>query len=230
MTRPRLLLVEDEPGLQLSLTDRLSAEGYHVEGASDGHTAVARATGEAFDVIVLDVMLPGRDGFEVLRAVRQQGVTTPVLMLTARGQVVDKVVGLKMGADDYLTKPFHMGELLARIAAVRRRAAASAQSTPGIVSVGDLVIDLTRREVRRGEEEIRLTRKEFDLLQEFVIHADRVLTYSHLLNAVWGPGYDDPHLVQVHVGNLRRKLQQGSSGRRLILPLSGIGYRLRTGA
>src|SRR5690606_35503909 len=124
-----------------SLTDRLSAEGYHVESARDGHTAVARATGEAFDVIVLDVMLPGRDGFEVLRAVRQQGVTTPVLMLTARGQVVDKVVGLKMGADDYLSKTFEAAELVARLEAIRRRAPATTGASVTRYEFGGVAVD-----------------------------------------------------------------------------------------
>ena len=118
----RLLLVEDEPGLQLALSDRLAAEGYSVETAGDGNIAVARATGEPFDVIVLDVMLPGRDGFDVAKTIRQQGIQTPILMLTARTQVVDRVVGLKLGADDYLTKPFETIELLARIEALMRRA------------------------------------------------------------------------------------------------------------
>ena len=114
MSDKRLLLVEDEPGLQLALSDRLSAEGYSVETAGDGNLAVTRATGEPFDVIVLDVMLPGRDGFDVAKTIRQQGIQTPILMLTARTQVVDRVVGLKLGADDYLTKPFETIELLAR--------------------------------------------------------------------------------------------------------------------
>ena len=122
MPDKRLLLVEDEPGLQLALSDRLTAEGYTVETAGDGNLAVTRATGEPFDVIVLDVMLPGRDGFDVARTLRQQGIQTPILMLTARSQVVDRVVGLKLGADDYLTKPFETIELLARLEALMRRA------------------------------------------------------------------------------------------------------------
>ena len=116
MSEKRLLLVEDEPGLQLALSDRLSAEGYSVETAGDGNVAVTRATGEPWDIIVLDVMLPGRDGFDVAKTIRQQGIQTPILMLTARSQVVDRVVGLKLGADDYLTKPFETIELLARLA------------------------------------------------------------------------------------------------------------------
>ena len=126
MSSARVLLVEDEPGLQLALTDRLTSEGYQVETAGDGNTAVTRAAGEPFDLIVLDVMLPGRDGFDVARTLRQQGIQTPILMLTARSEVVDRVVGLKLGADDYLTKPFEMIELLARLEALLRRAPSSA--------------------------------------------------------------------------------------------------------
>src|SRR5687768_15720997 len=136
MPSARLLLVEDEPGLQLALSDRLVAEGYRVETAGDGDTAVHRATGEPFDLIILDVMLPGRDGFDVARTVRQHGVQTPILMLTARGQVVDRVVGLKLGADDYLTKPFEMIELLARVEALLRRGRAPVAA--GTYAFGDV--------------------------------------------------------------------------------------------
>ena len=130
MPSARVLLVEDEPGLQLTLSDRLAAEGYAVETAGDGDTAIRRGSGEPFDVILLDVMLPGRDGFEVARSLRQQGVMTPILMLTARSQIVDRVVGLKLGADDYLTKPFDTLELLARVEALLRRAPASRSTSP----------------------------------------------------------------------------------------------------
>src|SRR2546421_11064850 len=129
----RILLVEDEPGLLMTLTDRLQSEGYTVETATDGETGLQRAAGERFDLIILDVMLPRKNGFDVCRDLRQQGVTTPVIMLTARGQVVDKVVGLKIGADDYVTKPFEMMELLARIEACLRRAPAPTTVTPPAV-------------------------------------------------------------------------------------------------
>jgi two-component system, OmpR family, alkaline phosphatase synthesis response regulator PhoP len=225
-TRARVLLAEDEPGLVLTLTDRLSAEGYRVEAVGTGNAALERGTGDAFDIILLDVMLPGRDGFDVCRTLRQRGVAAPILMLTARGQVVDRVVGLRLGADDYLTKPFHAGELLARIRAVLRRAAHE-EHPPSRITAGDLVIDLASREVRRGEEQIHLTRTEFDLLHELVTHAEKVLTYSYLLDAVWGPGYDDIHLVQVHVGNLRRKIERRPAGTRRIVPVPAVGYRFR---
>jgi two-component system, OmpR family, alkaline phosphatase synthesis response regulator PhoP len=162
----RLLLVEDEPGLQLALSDRLSAEGYSVETAGDGNVAVTRATGEPFDVIVLDVMLPGRDGFDVAKTIRSHGIQTPILMLTARSQVVDRVVGLKLGADDYLTKPFETIELLARIEALLRRA----PSGPSGVSLeryqfGDITVDVRKAEVTQKGQQLELSAKEFQLLK-----------------------------------------------------------------
>ena len=158
MSEKRLLLVEDEPGLQLALSDRLTAEGYSVETAGDGNVAVTRATGELFDVIVLDVMLPGRDGFDVAKTIRSQGIQTPILMLTARSQVVDRVVGLKLGADDYLTKPFETIELLARIEALLRRA----PSGPSGVTLeryqfGDITVDVRRAEVTHKGVELDLS-------------------------------------------------------------------------
>ena len=148
MSEKRLLLVEDEPGLQLALSDRLSAEGYTVATAGDGNVAVTRATGEPWDIIILDVMLPGRDGFDVAKTIRQQGIQTPILMLTARTQVVDRVVGLKLGADDYLTKPFETIELLARLEALLRRAPSG---SPGLAlerySFGDITVDVRKAEV-----------------------------------------------------------------------------------
>src|SRR5918996_2604929 len=154
----RLLLVEDEPGLQLALSDRLAAEGYAVETAGDGNVAIQRATGEPFDIIVLDVMLPGRDGFDVAKTIRQQGVQTPILMLTARTQVVDRVVGLKLGADDYLTKPFETIELLARIEALLRRA----PSGPSGVSLeryqfGNILVDVRKAEVTQQGQPLELS-------------------------------------------------------------------------
>ncbi|MFP5378502.1 MAG: response regulator transcription factor [Vicinamibacteria bacterium] len=226
MTRPRLLLVEDEPGLQLSLTDRLSAEGYHVEGASDGHTAVARATGEAFDVIVLDVMLPGRDGFEVLRAVRQQGVTTPVLMLTARGQVVDKVVGLKMGADDYLTKPFEAAELVARLEAIRRRAPAAPGASVTRFEFADVTIDTRKAEVTRDGRPVDLSAKEFHLLRYFIEHRGATLSHEELLHEVWGyQNTPSTRTVDVHVAWLRQKLEPNPKVPQHILTVHGLGYK-----
>jgi two-component system KDP operon response regulator KdpE len=150
------------------------------------------------------------------------------VLLTAADAPQTKMSALDLGADDYLTKPFHMGELLARVRAVLRRTAASTAPPSPVVRVGALTIDLARREVTRGEESIKLTKTEFELLRELVTHADKVLTYRHLLDAVWGQEYDDIHYVHVHVGNLRRKLEGGPTGPRLILSVPGVGYRFRS--
>ncbi len=223
--KKRLLLIEDEPGLVLTLTDRLTSEGYHVETALDGEEGLARALGEPFDLILLDVMLPHKNGFDVCRDLRQQGVAVPVLMLTARGQVVDKVVGLKLGADDYLTKPFEMIELLARIEALLRRAPAP-QNTPALYQFGDVRIDFRRAEVVRGGEPVELSAKEFQLLRYFVEHAGAVLSREELLNNVWDyAALPTTRTVDVHVSWLRQKLEPNPRRPQHILTVHGMGYK-----
>jgi two-component system alkaline phosphatase synthesis response regulator PhoP len=223
----RLLLVEDEPGLQLALTDRLSAEGYAVETAGDGPSAIVRATGEPFDVIVLDVMLPGRDGFDVAKTIRSQGVQTPILMLTARTQVVDRVVGLKLGADDYLTKPFETIELLARIEALLRRAPSA---SPGLAferyQVGDITVDVRRAEITRAGHAVDLSAKEFQLLKYFIEHRGATLSRDELLHEVWGyNATPSTRTVDVHVAWLRQKLEPNSRVPQYILTVHGLGYK-----
>jgi two-component system alkaline phosphatase synthesis response regulator PhoP len=223
----RLLLVEDEPGLQLALSDRLAAEGYAVETAADGNLAVTRATGEPFDVIVLDVMLPGRDGFDVAKTIRAQGVQTPILMLTARSQVVDRVVGLKLGADDYLTKPFETIELLARIEALMRRAPAG---SPGIslerYQFGDITVDVRKAEVMQKGEELDLSAKEFQLLKYFIEHRGATVSRDELLHEVWGyNATPSTRTVDVHVAWLRQKLEPNPRVPRYILTVHGLGYK-----
>ena len=183
----RILLVEDEPGVALTLTDRLHDEGYVVETAADGEEGMARATAEAFDLVVLDVMLPGRNGFDVCRDLRQKGVDSPILMLTARRQVADRVVGLKLGADDYLTKPFDVSELLARVEARLRRAApAAAAPAAGAYRFGTVEVDFRRAEVRREGRLLPLAAKEYQLLRYFIRHRGATLSRDELLNGVWG--------------------------------------------
>jgi two-component system alkaline phosphatase synthesis response regulator PhoP len=223
----RLLLVEDEPGLQLALSDRLVAEGYAVETAGDGHAAIARATGAPFDVIVLDVMLPGRDGFDVAKTIRQQGVQTPILMLTARTQVVDRVVGLKLGADDYLTKPFETIELLARIEALLRRAPTGS----GGVSLeryqfGDIVVDARKAEVSQDGRLLELSAKEFHLLKYFIEHRGATVSRDELLHEVWGyNATPSTRTVDVHVAWLRQKLEPNPRVPQYILTVHGLGYK-----
>jgi len=225
----RLLLVEDEPGLQLTLTDRLVAEGYEVETAGDGETGLRRALTGGFDLVVLDVMLPRRDGFDVCRTLRQHGVTTPVLMLTARGQVVDRVVGLKLGADDYLTKPFESAELLARIEALLRRAgrADDAQAAAGVRYVfGDVVVDVRRAEVTRAGTAVELSAKEFHLLRYFLEHRGATISRDELLQEVWGYEHTpSTRTVDVHVAWLRQKLEANPKVPQLIQTVHGLGYK-----
>jgi two-component system, OmpR family, alkaline phosphatase synthesis response regulator PhoP len=222
----RLLLVEDEPGLQLALSDRLASEGYHVETAPDGNIAVARATGEPFDIIVLDVMLPGRDGFDVARTLRQQGIQTPILMLTARGQVVDRVVGLKLGADDYLIKPFEMIELLARLEALLRRAPAAAGVALERYQFGDVLVDVRKAEVTRRGSLVELSAKEFHLLRYFIEHRGATISRDELLHEVWGyQATPSTRTVDVHVAWLRQKLEANPRVPQFILTVHGLGYK-----
>jgi two-component system, OmpR family, alkaline phosphatase synthesis response regulator PhoP len=221
----RILLVEDEPSLVLTLTDRLASEGYRVESAHDGETALALAGREPFDLILLDVMLPGKSGFDVCRDLRQRGFETPVLMLTARSQVVDRVVGLKLGADDYLTKPFEMEELLARVEALLRRARAPLASTGGY-AFGDVRVDFRRAEVWREGKTVRLSSLELKLLRYLVEHRGELLSREELLDRVWG--YDataQTRTVDVHVASLRQKLERNPARPEFILTVHRLGYR-----
>jgi len=221
----RVLLVEDEPGLVLTLTDRLRSEGYEVQSASDGASGLARATRERWDVILLDVMLPGASGFDVCRDLRHQGVTTPVIMLTARSQVVDKVLGLKLGADDYLTKPFDMLELTARIE-VQLRRASTPSTAPNQYTFGDIVLDVRKAEVTRHGQPIEMSAREFLLLKYLVEHREATLTRDELLNEVWGyHSMPSTRTVDVHVAWLRQKIEPNVRHPQYLLTVHGMGYK-----
>ena len=221
----KLLLVEDEPGLVMTLTDRLLAEGYEVESVGEAPAALERASGGGYDAILLDVMLPGGNGFDVCRSLRQRGVQTPILMLTARGQVVDRVVGLKLGADDYLVKPFEMAELLARIEALLRRAPAPASSPDGY-RFGDVTIDFRRAEVTKAGRRVDLSAREFKLLRYFVEHRGAALSRDELLNEVWGyNSMPSTRTVDVHVAWLRQKLETNPRHPEYLLTVHGLGYK-----
>ncbi len=231
MAEGRLLLVEDEPGLQLTLTDRLAAEGYEVETAGDGELGLTRALTGTFDLVVLDVMLPKRDGFDVCRTLRQRGNTTPILMLTARGQLVDKVVGLKLGADDYLVKPFEAMELLARVEALLRRAGNGQAPPAGTAGAtrfefGDVTVDTRKAEVVRGGLPLDLSAKEFHLLRYFLEHRGATISRDELLQEVWGYEHTpSTRTVDVHVAWLRQKLEANPKVPQLILTVHGLGYK-----
>jgi len=221
----RILLIEDEPGLVMTVTDRLASEGYEVASASDGPSGLERAAREPWDVILLDVMLPGLSGFDLCRDLRQRGITTPVIMLTARGQVVDKVVGLKLGADDYLVKPFDLLELTARIDVQLRRSAAAAAGSPQC-RFGDIAVDFRKAEVTRDGRLIDLSAREFLLLKYFVEHRDAVLTRNELLNEVWGyHAMPSTRTVDVHVAWLRQKIEHNPKHPQHILTVHGLGYK-----
>ena len=223
---PRVLLVEDEAGLRLTLTDRLGSEGYAVETSGDGEDGLARAATGGFDLIVLDVMLPRMNGFDVCREVRHRGVTTPILMLTAKGQVVDKVVGLKLGADDYLTKPFEAIELMARLEALLRRTPARRRAGGDTYRFGDVDVDFRKMEVARGGGSVDLSAREFKLLRHFIEHRGATLSRDQLLADVWG--YDETPLtrtVDVHVAGLRQKIEANPKAPEFILTVHGLGYK-----
>jgi two-component system alkaline phosphatase synthesis response regulator PhoP len=221
----RLLLIEDEPGLVLTLTDRLSAEGYAVESSADGESGLERAAAERFDLVILDVMLPRLSGFDVLRDLRKRNVDTPVIMLTARGQVVDKVVGLKLGADDYVTKPFEMAELLARVEAKLRRAPVSTHPAEGH-QFGDIQVDFRRAEVTRAGVALELSAREFQLLRYFIQHRGATLTREELLNEVWGyNAMPSTRTVDVHVAWLRQKIEPNPKHPQYVLTVHGMGYK-----
>jgi two-component system alkaline phosphatase synthesis response regulator PhoP len=222
----RLLIVEDEPGLVLTLTDRLGREGYSVESASDGTTGLERALQEPFDLILLDVMLPGQNGFDVLRDLRQQGVETPVIMLTARGQVVDKVVGLKLGADDYLTKPFEMMELLARIEARLRRSVPKDTVDAEAYRFGAVLVDFRKAEVVRDGQVLDLSAREYQLLRYFIEHRSATISRDELLNQVWGyNAMPNTRTVDVHVAWLRQKIEPNPKHPQYIITAHGLGYK-----
>jgi two-component system alkaline phosphatase synthesis response regulator PhoP len=222
----RVLVVEDEAGLRLTLSDRLRSEGYDVEVAADGEAGLSSASTGAFDLIVLDVMLPRMNGFDVCREVRRRGLMTPILMLTARGQVVDKVVGLKLGADDYLTKPFEAIELVARLEALLRRRPSGAGAGGDTFRFGDVVVDLRKMEIARAGRIVEVSAREFKLLRHFISHRGATLSRDELLSEVWG--YEETPLtrtVDVHVAGLRQKLEANPKSPKFIVTVHGLGYK-----
>jgi len=217
------------PGISpKTLTDRLRNEGYAVETTYDGESGLARATNERFDAIILDLMLPRKSGFDVCRDLRQRGVGTPLIMLTARGQIVDKVVGLKLGADDYLTKPFEMSELLARLEALLRRAPAAPDPAHPIevYQFGPVRVDFRRAEVEQSGTLVELSALEFRLLRYFIEHRGATISRDELLNEVWGyNALVSTRTVDVHVAWLRQKVETNPRHPQYILTVHGMGYK-----
>ena len=221
----RILVVEDEPTIATGLQDDLEQESYTVEVVNDGAVAIKRILEGEFDLILLDVMLPGADGFTVCRDVRMKGIRTPIIMLTAKGQEVDRIVGLELGADDYVTKPFSPRELLARIKAVLRRAHDEPEHASNY-QFADITVDFDRFEVLRRGEKIELTAMEFKLLRVFLEHRGRVLTIDELLRKVWGEdAVLTDRVIYTHVNNLRSKIEETPRDPTLLVSVRGIGYR-----
>jgi two-component system alkaline phosphatase synthesis response regulator PhoP len=225
----RILLVEDEPGLVLTLSDLLRAEGYDIESACDGPAGLARAVSEPFDLLILDVMLPGMSGFDVCRELRRQGKDMAVLMLTAKSQLTDRVVGLRLGADDYLTKPFEPPELMARIEALLRRVRKESRSRIDKYQFNAVNVDFIRNEVSKDGAPVSLAAKEMELLRYLIERRDKVVTREELLEAVWEyqPGVSS-RTIDVHVAWLRQKLEQNPQNPRYIHTVRGVGYRFES--
>ncbi len=222
----KVLLVEDEEGLIITLTDRLQSEGFEVKSATDGELGLSFALADNFDLIILDVMLPKKNGLDVCRDLRQKNITTPVLMLTAKGETIDKVLGLKLGADDYLTKPFEMMELFARIEALLRRSPNTNQNSLEKFRFGAISVDFRRATVERENESVELSALEFKLLHYLIEHRGEVLKRDELLDEVWG--YDampSTRTVDVHIAWLRQKLEENPRYPQFIQTVHGFGYK-----
>lgn len=225
----KILLVEDEAGLILTLTDRLQSEGFAVKSATDGESGLNLALAENFDLIILDVMLPKKNGYDVCRDLRRKSIETPILMLTAKSETIDKVLGLKLGADDYLTKPFEVIELLARIEALLRRSPNTNQSaSTDCFRFGNVAIDFRRAEVTKDSHSIELSAMEFKLLQFLIENRGAVHSRDKLLDEVWG--YDampSTRTVDVHIAWLRQKLEPNPKHPQFIQTIHGFGYKFK---
>ncbi len=228
----QLLVIEDEPGIAFSLEIDLETEGYEVEVVADGAEAVPRALSQAFDLILLDVMLPNKDGCEICRELRHRGLKTPIILLTAKTHEAEKVLGLDVGADDYMTKPFSPRELRARIRAMLRRAVVGGSEQDGadhgedIHRFGACELDLGRFELRRNGQKLDTTTTELKLLAAFVRSRGRMLTRERLLDEVWGPGISvTDRVIDNHVVSLRKKIKDEPTAPRYLISVRGLGYR-----
>jgi DNA-binding response OmpR family regulator len=219
-----ILVIEDEESILMALVDDLRLEGYEVSSAKDGLEGLSAAKERRYNLIILDIMLPSMDGFEVCKQLRQAGVTTPVLILTAKTQEIDKVLGLELGADDYVTKPFSPRELLARVKAILRRVKQTQQGVDRY-RFGDVEVDFEKHEAKKGGQPIYLTALEFSLLHFLIMQKHRVVSRDALLDAVWG---DDvcvyPRTVDTHIAHLRKKIEDDAANPKYIVGVRGVGY------
>jgi two-component system alkaline phosphatase synthesis response regulator PhoP len=221
----RILVIEDEPQMLLGLRDNLELEGYDVQTAADGEEGLSKASSAPPDLVILDVMLPKRNGFDVCRELRARNVSTPIVMLTARSAETDKVLGLELGADDYVTKPFSITELLARVRAVLRRSNPQRPATE-TVRIGDIDFDFRLHQARRGQTRIEFTAREFELLRYLVQHVGQVVTREQILNDVWGyEEYPTTRTIDNFVAKLRQKIEKSPHAPEHILTIHGSGYK-----
>jgi DNA-binding response OmpR family regulator len=227
--RQRILVIEDEPSLGMAIRDELEFEGFEASVVEDGKAGLDRILAEPPDLVVLDLMLPGRSGFEICREVRDRGMATPIIMLTARAQEADRIRGLELGADDYMVKPFSLAELLARIRAVLRRTqgASRTEALTEILEVGELRLDARKQEVLKRGRKIELTHKEFQLLEFLLRHPGEVIGRDEFLRRVWGEDvYVTPRTVDTHMATLRKKIEDEVDRPRYIQSVRGAGYKL----
>ncbi len=222
---PRVLIIEDDPSMAVALRDGFEYEGYSVDVAEDGVTGLRLASEQAWDLIILDVMLPALSGLDLCKQLRARGNEVPIIMLTARGQEMDKVLGLKLGADDYVTKPFSFVELMARVEAVLRRATRRAESVR-TYAFGDITLDFEKLEATKGGQPLELSHREFEILKYLIEHRGDVVTRDQLLNAVWG--YEDfpfTRTVDMHIAKLRKKIEDNPGAPRYIITVHRLGYK-----
>ena len=224
--KEKILIIEDEEDLVKGLKLNLADEGYEIDWASDGVEGLRKALEEAPDLIILDIMLPGMNGLDICRELRKKNISIPIIMLTAKGEEIDKVLGLEIGADDYMTKPFSIRELLARIKAHLRREKREKKTTPEVYSFGDVEIDFTHFKVKRKDKELDLTSLEIDILKYFIAHREEVVTREALLDKIWGyEKYPTTRTIDNHILKLRKKIEGDPSHPKYILSVYGEGYR-----
>jgi DNA-binding response OmpR family regulator len=224
----KILIIEDEERILMGLEDNLRIEGYQVLSATDGLKGFSMAKEQSFDLIILDIMLPKMNGFEICKQLRQTGITTPVLILTAKSQEVDKVLGLEIGADDYVTKPFSPRELIARVNALIRRTKQT-HHVIGLDHFGDVEIDFKKYEAKKGGQPINLTALEFTLLHFLIKHKDQVVSRDSILDNVWGNSvYVFPRTIDTHIANLRKKIEDDPENPKFIIGVRSIGYKFMT--
>ena len=227
----KILIIEDEDSIRMAMEDDFRLENYTVDVASDGLEGLAKGANPETDLIILDIMLPGMNGYDICKKLRGQGIKTPIIMLTAKGQEIDRVLGLELGADDYVTKPFSPRELQARVKAVLRRMEREPDDTGNdLFRFGELEVDFRQYQCRKGGKEIRLTAHEFGLLKYLIQNKDRVIDRYELLDEVWGKDVVVSHrTVDTHMANLRKKIEDDPNRSRLIISIRGIGYKFSSG-